>query len=318
MNRPIYYIFLIATVLFFSSCSSGERNDLSPADSEKKISMPARTSGPSADDDETSYSLTVNPKIAFKGTVFQASSKNFKLSDARIQWTLNNFPIPGAVGIEFNAEEAVKGDIIQATAMTGKSKVESNTVAIRNSKPEISSVMFLPVVFKPGDRLYVDVSASDPDGDKLSMLYEWTSNLEPAGSDMHIDSELKRGDRVVVKITPYDGQDYGEPFIVRRDIQNMPVTIMENREFSFDGETFTHKANAFDPDGDKLLYSLEDKPEGMTINPETGIITWPVPRDFIGEAKMTVSVSDGFGGKSTQELSFTLTLEEEKVSQGEE
>jgi len=304
-------------VLLISSCSSGERNDILPADIEENTDRTVRAR-PSAVNDKPRYLLNIDPVIAYKGSVFQVLPENFSISDARIQWTLNSFPIPGADGTYFNANDAVKGDTIQAIAIIGKSKVLSNTVTIRNSPPEISLLRFHPILFKPGDSLYVDVTGSDPDGDELSMLYEWTKNGDPAGSGKHIESEVSRGDKIVVKITPYDGQDYGKPSIVRREIENMPVTIIENNEFSFDGETFTHKINAFDPDGDKLLYSLETALEGISINSETGFITWPVPEDFTGEAIMIVSVSDGFGGKSTQELSFNMTLVEEEVSQVEE
>ena len=40
-------------------------------------------------------------------------------------------------------------------------------------------------------------------------------------------------------------------------------------------QTYTYDVDATDVDGDTLTYSLTDNPNGMVIDPSTGVITWP-------------------------------------------
>ena len=40
-------------------------------------------------------------------------------------------------------------------------------------------------------------------------------------------------------------------------------------------QTYTYDVNATDVDGDTLTYSLTNNPNGMVIDPSTGVITWP-------------------------------------------
>lgn len=56
-------------------------------------------------------------------------------------------------------------------------------------------------------------------------------------------------------------------------------------------EPFVYDADASDADGDPLTYSLATAPEGMAINPATGLIMWTPTAE--GTFNVTVSVSDG-------------------------
>lgn len=163
----------------------------------------------------------------------------------------------------------------------------------------------MPEVFKAGDKLYIDAEGSDIDGDDVSIVYEWTVNGEPAGNGRQVDGELKRGDGISVKITPFDGKIYGRSIILNREIRNMPPMLAEDKAFVFDGKTYAYQIKAADPDGDALTYSLKTAPDGMTID-SSGLIRWNVTPDFKGEAPVTVSVSDGSGGEAL--MSFTVKI----------
>lgn len=69
---------------------------------------------------------------------------------------------------------------------------------------------------------------------------------------------------------------------------------------------YTYDVNATDPNGDTIQYILTQSPGGMTINSSTGLITW-MPQQT-GSFPVSVQVSDGKGGTSTQ--SFTIAVEE--------
>ena len=91
----------------------------------------------------------------------------------------------------------------------------------------------MPETFKAGDTLYVDVVGSDIDGDEVTILYEWTKNGEPAGTEKQIGVPIKRGDKISIKITPFDGETYGQPVVLRREIGNLPPVIIEDKSIYF-------------------------------------------------------------------------------------
>jgi len=83
-------------------------------------------------------------------------------------------------------------------------------------------------------------------------------------------------------------------------ITSSPITT--GRE----GILYTYDVNATDPDGDTLTFSLTSTIAGMSINSNTGVITWSPSSSQTGPNQVTVQVSDGNGGTATQ--SFTLTI----------
>lgn len=181
--------------------------------------------------------------------------------------------------------------------------------AIKNNPPELSRVKIMPEVFKSGERLYIDAAGSDVDNDEVTINYEWSINGTPAGNSREIDAQIKRGDRISVKITPYDGATYGRTITINKEIKNMPPVITEDNLLIFNGKTCTYQIKASDPDGDDLTYSLKTAPDGMTID-SSGLIRWDVPPAFEGKVPVAVTVLDGNGGEVT--LNFDVKINTEK------
>lgn len=65
------------------------------------------------------------------------------------------------------------------------------------------------------------------------------------------------------------------------------------------GGTFTFDVNATDAENDLRHYSLIDAPQGMTIDPLTGVINWTPVASQAGSHRVVVQVSDGQGGVDT-------------------
>ena len=252
-----------------------------------------------------SYSLEITPINVTRNSTLYLAPHGFTASDARIEWLVNGSPVMSSTPSEFRTTETIKKDKVQVKAIIEGKEILSNMVQIQNSPPEISKIKILPEIFKPGDALSVEASGSDADGDEVTLTYEWTKNGEPSGNSKQINALLRKGDKVDIKITPYDGEAYGRTVILHREIGNLPPVITENIKHDFDGISYAYQVKAADPDGDPLTYSLKSAPSGMTIDPSTGSIKWTVPADFKGKASLTVSVTDGRGGEAVQ----TLTIE---------
>lgn len=294
-------------MFFIFSCSSEKPTDITkqsiPESSQKSVSETKQALPPSID---VSYSIELKPAEATRNSTLNLILKGFNFQDAKIEWVVNGNPVASqAIPNQFRTAETKRGDTVQAKAIIGGVEILSNTVVIKNTPPELSKVKIMPEIFKPGDKLYVEVSGSDIDEDEVSILYEWTKNSEPAGNTKEIGAYIKRGDRISVKITPFDGEAYGKPITLLREIGNMPPMIAEDKKHIFDGKVWAYQIKATDPDGDDLAYALKTAPAGMTID-QNGLIKWNVPPDFKGRSPVTVSVTDGHGGEAT--ASFNVEI----------
>jgi len=74
---------------------------------------------------------------------------------------------------------------------------------------------------------------------------------------------------------------------------------------------YTYEVVATDPDGDTLTYTLSVKPEGMTINEQTGAVSWTPIETQIGEYQVIIEVSDG---KDSISQTFAITVAETLLS----
>jgi Bacterial Ig domain len=307
--RPavIAVILGIMLSLVLPGCSSDKQGDLGArTDRVQGEKGGAEKGGQRGNAGEARESLEISPADPTLKSTLTLVSKGMNLAGAKAEWIVNGMTVPGAEGLSFKADGTAKGDTVQAKVTVQGREVLSNIVEIKNAPPELTKVKLMPEVFKPGDRLGVDVSAEDPDGDKVTVRYEWTKNGEPAGDGREIEGQVRRGDKVEVRIAPFDGEVEGTPVILKREINNMPPMIGEGGRFNFDGRVCTYQVKATDPDGDPLTYYLKNAPSGMTVDPETGAIRWEVPQDFGGKVSFTAVVKDGRGGESEQNLSFII------------
>jgi hypothetical protein len=304
------YLCIIVVFVFCMSCSSekpAEVNIQKP--SEIGSSDISKTSQAHVSTTSESYSLEIVPVNASRNSVVYVTPRGFNLSDAKIEWLVNGIVTISPVPDHFKAMETKKGDKVQAKAIIHGKEILSNIIEIKNSPPEISKVKILPEVFKPGDTLSVEASGSDIDGDEVTISYEWTKNGEPAGNSKQIEVPLNRGDKVDIKITPFDGEAYGRSVVLHREIGNLPPMIVQDKNYNFDGKVYTYQVKATDPDGDTLIYSLKSAPSGMTIDPSTGLIKWDVPLEFTGKTSLVISVNDGHGGEAEQKFNLKIIPE---------
>lgn len=305
---------LITVLSLIISCSSEKPSDITKqkpsGTGDGGVSETAQTnvSSPAGP-----YSLEIIPKDASRNSTLSLVSRGFSLSDAKIEWSVNGNTAASQEPNQFKATETRKGDKVQAKAIINGKEIISNDIQIKNSPPEVSSVRIIPEVSQSGETLSVEAAGGDIDGDDVVLTYEWTKNGEHASDSKRLGVPVKRGDKILVKVIPFDGELYGQPVILLREISNLSPRIVEDKIFnySFDGKVYTYQVKASDPDGDPLTYSLKSSPQGMTIN-HSGLVQWNVPAGFKGKAPFTVSVSDGYGGEAQQSFAFEIRTETRK------
>lgn len=285
--------FLIASVisLLIFSCSSDKSTEIAAGTGTATTAQTARAAMGGQ------YSLEVVPAKADRNAMLTAIPRGFSSSGDDIEWLVND--ALSAKGQTFRTKDVHRGDSVRAKAAVNGREILSNVIQIRNTPPELTKVKLMPEVFRPGDEMYVEAEAKDVDGDIPIIIYEWTKNGQAAGSGKLIEGRLKRGDKITVKVTPSDVESQGPPVTVATEVRNMPPTVVDHNKFGFDGNVWTYQVKAADADGDPLSYVLKEGPKGMSINADSGLVTWNVPDDFSGKTAFTVLVKDGHGGEAS-------------------
>ncbi len=179
--------------------------------------------------------------------------------------------------------------------------------AARNTQPETRGIRFVGGDGRPGNTLGVVTEGTDADGDPVEFEIVWQKNGQPAGTGNRMTAPLKRGDKVSVTVTPFDGMDRGKSATLSREILNTPPEIEGQEQFQVSDNAVTFHVRASDADGDPLAYSLKDAPDGMSIDRKTGMVRWVTSPGTTGKVPFTVIVSDGAGGESTARFTVTVT-----------
>ena len=236
----------------------------------------------------------------------------------RYQWLANGSPVEGQTNATLALGSLKRGDRVSlelvptdARGLDGAT-YRTNELVVGNTPPVARNVTIEPAVAKPGDTLRAAIDGSDPDGDPIQYLVEWWVNGQSTGTPTKEQEQrtlatenLKRGDMVVVGVTPYDASSRGrfavsEPLI----LLNRPPVITSSPTAPT-VRAYVYAVTATDPDNDPLTFKLDTAPSDMTIERSTGRIAWQIPVNLREPQQVRVSVDDGNEGQAFQE--FTIS-----------
>ncbi|MDM9580196.1 Ig-like domain-containing protein [Nostoc sp. GT001] len=128
------------------------------------------------------------------------------------------------------------------------------------------------------------------------------SNLVAGGK---LDPNESTTQRSLVFYNP-QGIQFNYNLVVLAQLNQAPVIQTQPNKEIIGGQFYTYDVNATDTDGDSLTYKLLTSPDGMTIDPNTGLINWNTVSSNIGNQVISLEVSDGRGGSITQD--YTLSV----------
>ena len=83
-------------------------------------------------------------------------------------------------------------------------------------------------------------------------------------------------------------------------LNRSPVITSIPRAEALLGQVYTYEMKATDADSDAVSYILLSEPQGMTLNAQSGRLTWMPAAGDLGNQSITLQVQDGHGGKTTQ------------------
>lgn len=225
-------------------------------------------------------------------------------------WERNGAPIDHENTAVLSRNNYAKGDRITVTVRAGKD-MGSATVVIGNTPPHLVSIDIEPTVIYTGVDIKAKPQSVDPDGDDIRYDFQWFVNEQEVFDNSPVlkGDRLKKGDKIKLVVTPSDGEERGNPFEANViTVSNSPPFFVSIPPDNFKGMQYTYSASAKDLDGDKITYSLDSAPAGMTIDPTSGMVNWPISKADAGFHEIEVLASDAEGAKSSQKYTLNITI----------
>ena len=190
--------------------------------------------------------------------------------------------------------------------------ISVNISAVSNTAPQISGT---PAGSVAEDSAYVFLpSASDADNDSLTFTISnrpsWASFNAGTGRLSGTPNNNHVGTYENITIAVSDGKSVAAlaPFSIRVLNTNDAPTISGSPAGSVDaGSVYSFRPIASDPDGDSLVFSIQNRPGWASFNTSTGRLTGtPTASDVGSYGNIRISVSDG--SISTALAAFSLTV----------
>ena len=233
------------------------------------------------------------------------------------RWLVNGEEVLHETEITLESEHFSKGDSVEVEVTPYQDEVSGNPansepVLIINSAPVMGSLTVGPAPAHSRDDLTVHLDVSDADNDYIRVAYQWEKNKEPiAGeTDATLSNDLfSKGDKISCRVT--FSEDESDEVSYQSNIltilNSAPIITSRLSGNNMEGYLFSYTVAAEDPDGDSLEFSLDAAPEGMTIDPEAGTISWEAGEDQRkGTYEFQVVVSDPEGAKAMQPITLTF------------
>lgn len=296
---------MISTLMFSFSCNKAEEKE--EGIESENLTIPVISS------------VEIRPEKPLSCEDLEAIVKIKGGADEEYKWWKNGNEITGEAGSTLGIECFFKGDSIEVEVIPYRRDVKgqakrSEPVVILNSPPIIKFAGIEPSPAYSRDDLKAKVDVFDADSDYIRYTFQWEKdNREIPGEtgSTFPSSYFKRGDKVRYRVGVSDGESEE---VVRHsktsDILNSPPSIISQSSGKITGESiYEYKVVAEDADGDSLTYRLASAPEGMTINPSSGVIKWNVGEEQKGENhEFKVIVEDEKGALSIQSITLKVTF----------
>jgi RHS repeat-associated protein len=169
----------------------------------------------------------------------------------------------------------------------------------------------------PGVAYTYGAAASDPDGDPLQFsLLAGPSGMKVDAATGQVTWSPQPADLgthdVALRVSDGRGgtaeQDYTIDAIAAPP--DRPPVFTSTPVVDANANTpYSYPATARDPDADPLAFSVVSGPQGLTIDPTTGLVNWTPAAVQLGVQDVTLQVDDGRGGTATQAFAVGVAQE---------
>jgi hypothetical protein len=316
----------IAVAIALACVACGESTDVAPDPGAPRASAPPKSGAANEAPTIDAVELGPNPAGSADPITLDLKARDAERDrlTTSVDWYKNGVLVPDLHGTVVDAGTFSRGDTVYAIATvsdaTHEVTAQSAALTIGNSAPKVRSVVISSAKVTAADMVEAQANAEDADGDSFELSYQWYRNGEPipsATSSRLAPGIAHRGDKVSVSASATDGSDAG-PWL-----QSAPVTVANadpvittqpSYEMTPNGE-YQYSVGAKDADNDTpLKFELVEGPKGMTVDEQSGVVTWAVPDDAKGNSPIKVTVTDAYGGRATQAWVLSVDWNESPAS----
>lgn len=164
-----------------------------------------------------------------------------------------------------------------------------------------------------GDSLKATIVPSSSGESGKEFLYRWKVDglvVQESPSNV-LARPIKRGDFVEVEVSAQKPGGTGK-FVSRyATVGNAPPEVkLSSQNMGSDGKYEGHLEGK-DPEQDSITFGLRNGPQGMTVDPYSGVIRWAAGPEVQGVFSVEVSAKDSQGAETA--LSFQIKVRRETV-----
>jgi len=241
------------------------------------------------DGDTPAYALSVAPA----GMTINSGS-------GLISWT-PDYTQAGNHGVTVDVTDGIGGLAQQSFTIS---------VANVNRAPTWAATPVDQVITEDSSLSY-DVDATDPDLDTILYSVNDTAfSINANGLLTWTPTANWNGVRSI-RLTASDGSLFvtADITVTVTGIPDAPVITSTAVTTADEDALYEYDVDASDPDvpyGDTLTFALDTFPAGMTIDPDTGLISWTPDNSQVGDRAVNITVTDGTAASDWQ--AFTLTV----------
>ena len=250
------------------------------------------------------------------------------------QWMADNVAISGAVSDTFTLTQSEVGKeiTVNVSYTDGYEEVESlisdPTDTVTNINDDPMGTVTIDGVFAQFETLTANTSSLTDEDGLGNFSYEWFANGESIDGATQATFTLTQsevGKVISAEVSYTDNHSHYEVVTSGssdpvENINEAPViesSSFERLQIGSSLDTVIYDAEASDPDGDTLTYSLSgDDASYVTIDPDDGEVRLISAGDFKATYNFDVKVSDGIL-EDTQSVTLTYSLDPTSVYQVE-
>ena len=209
-------------------------------------------------------------------------------------------------------EEGTRVELV-VVASDGERESEPHVLEIRlaESSVEIALVAIdADAGTKPGAVLEAVVESTNDDADDFEVIYEWSVGHRVVGTHDELDTTaLSPGDAVVLTARlDFDDRTSApvssQPVVLSR---GEAPSIVSKPEGGLESGLFRYQMKATSPEpGAVISYSVSEGPEGLSVDAETGLVTWRPPPEQRGAFRIELVASDQWGTGRAQNFEIQL------------